>query len=84
MGVSGCWHLGLGGNHEVAFGQFGFEVSEIIGGDVKWGEALRWGHGEETGEDTAVRGLKISVNVYCPLFPPFLNGCVRCQGGCSV
>ena len=26
VGVSGCWHLGLGGNHELAFGQFGFEV----------------------------------------------------------
>ena len=56
VGVSGCWHLGLGGNHELAFGQFGFEVSEIIGGDVKWGKALRWVHREETREDTGQCG----------------------------
>ena len=56
---------------------------EIVGGDVKWGKALRWVRREETREDTAVRGLKTSVRVYCPLYP-FLKGCLRCQGGCSV
>ena len=29
VGVSGCRHLGLGGNHELAFGQFGSRVFVI-------------------------------------------------------